>query len=101
MVVGGNRTILAGRQPSTGISCFLGCAAFSNAFFGIAVLTAAGILGAASPADAAPSTFWPDYYEPSPPPRVAAPMRARKSTKNRIPKTEDLAKDARNGVPRV
>jgi hypothetical protein len=86
---------LAARQPSTGISYFLGCTAFSNAFFGIAVLTAAGILGAASPADAAPSTFWPDYYEPSPPPRIAAPMRVRKSTKNRLPKTEDLAKDAR------
>jgi hypothetical protein len=59
------------------------------------VLTAAAILGAASPADAAPSTYWPDYYEPNLPPRVAAPMRVRKSTKNRLPKTEDLAKDAR------
>jgi lipoprotein-anchoring transpeptidase ErfK/SrfK len=94
MVVDGNRTILARRQSSAGKNCFLGNAAFSNAFFGIAVLTAAGILGAASPADAAPSTFWPDYYEPAPPPRMAPP-RARKSTKNLAPRTEDVAKDAR------
>jgi hypothetical protein len=95
MVVDGNRTVLAGRQPSTGISYFLGCTVFSNVFFAVAALTAAGILGTSSPADAAPSTFWPDYYEPSPPPRVAAPTRARKSTKNRLPRTEDLTKDAR------
>jgi hypothetical protein len=85
---------LARRQSPAGKSYFLGNAAFSNAFVGIAVLTAAGILGAASPADAAPSTFWPDYYEPSPPPRIAPP-RARKSTKNLGPRTEDVARDAR------
>jgi hypothetical protein len=59
------------------------------------MLTAAAILGAASPAAAAPSTFWPDYYEPPFSPRVAVPMRARKSTKKHIPKIEELAKDAR------
>jgi hypothetical protein len=83
-----------GRQLSAGKRYFLGDTAFSNAFFGIAVLTAAGILGAASRADAAPSTFWPDYYEPSPSPRIAPP-RVRKSTKNRVPNTEDIAKDVR------
>jgi hypothetical protein len=56
---------------------------------------AAGIIGAASPGYAAPSTFWPDYYEPAPPPRAAAPIRLRKSTKNRPPKAEDIARDAR------
>jgi hypothetical protein len=95
MVVDGHRAILAGQQPSAGKRYLLGNTAFSNAFFGIAVLAAAGILGTASPAEAAPSTFWPDYYDPPSSPRVAAPMRVRKSTKNRAPKTEDLAKDAR------
>jgi hypothetical protein len=67
--------------------------AISNAFWRIAVLTAAGIVGAASPTEAAPSVFWPDYYEPYPAPRIAPP-RVRKSIKKRLP-NEDVAKDAR------
>jgi hypothetical protein len=94
MVVDGHRTILAGRQSSAGKRYFPGNTAFSNAFFGIAVLTAAGILGAAPRADAAPSTFWPDYYEPATSPRIAPPH-LRKSIKKRVPKTADVAQDAR------
>jgi lipoprotein-anchoring transpeptidase ErfK/SrfK len=60
----------------------------------IAALAAAGIVCVASPTEAAPSVFWPDYYEPYPAPRVA-PSRARKSIKKRIPANEDVAKDAR------
>lgn len=67
--------------------------AISNAFWRIAILAAAGIVGAASPTEAAPSVFWPDYYEPYPAPRVAPP-RVRKSIKKRLP-NEDVAKDAR------
>jgi lipoprotein-anchoring transpeptidase ErfK/SrfK len=68
--------------------------ALSNALQRIAVLAAAGILSAVSPAEAAPSVFWPDYYEPYPPPRFAPP-RVRKSVKKRLPAHEDAAKDAR------
>jgi lipoprotein-anchoring transpeptidase ErfK/SrfK len=68
--------------------------ALSIAFRRIAVLAAAGIVGAASPTEAAPSVFWPDYYEPYPPPRFAPP-RVRKSIKKRMPGNEDVAKDAR------
>ena len=57
-------------------------------------MAAAGIVGAVSPAEAAPSVFWPDYYEPYPPPRFAPP-RVRKSIKKRLPANEDVAKDAR------
>jgi hypothetical protein len=56
-------------------------------------LAAAGIVCAASPGEAAPSVFWPDYYEPYPAPRFAPP-RVRKSVKKRIPANEDAAKDA-------
>jgi lipoprotein-anchoring transpeptidase ErfK/SrfK len=68
--------------------------AFSNAFWRIAALAAVGIVGAASPTEAAPSVFWPDYYEPYPAPRFAPP-RVRKSIKKRLPANEDIAKDAR------
>ena len=91
----GHQATLAGRrQPPTGKSYFLNNAAFSNSFWRIAVLAAAGIVGAAAPAEAAPSVFWPDYYEPYPQPRVAPP-RVRKSIKNRALTSEDVAKDAR------
>jgi lipoprotein-anchoring transpeptidase ErfK/SrfK len=93
--VDGHRAVSAGRrQLPTGKSYFLGNAAFSNAFCRIALLAAAGIVGAASPAEAAPSVFWPDYYEPYPPPRFAPP-RMRKSIKKHLPKNEDVAKDSR------
>jgi lipoprotein-anchoring transpeptidase ErfK/SrfK len=93
--VDGQQAILAGRrQLPTGKSYFLGNTGFSNAFWGIAVLAAAGILGAASPVEAAPSAFWPDYYEPYPRPWVAPP-RVRKSIKKRVPNNEDAAKDTR------
>jgi hypothetical protein len=93
--VDGHQAILAGRrQLPTGKSYFLGDTAFSNAFRRIAVLGAAGILGAASPSEAAPSVFWPDYYEPYPPSWVAPP-RVRKSIKKRVPNNEDAAKDLR------
>src|SRR5947209_2643979 len=51
------------------------------------------MVGAVSPAEAAPSVFWPDYYEPYPPPRFAPP-RVRKSLKKRLPANE-AAKDVR------
>jgi hypothetical protein len=60
-------------------------------------LAAAGIAGAASPVEAAPSIFWPvypDYYEPYPQPRVAPP-RVRKSIKKHVAKTQDVANDVR------
>jgi lipoprotein-anchoring transpeptidase ErfK/SrfK len=72
---------------------FPGNAASPNTFWRIAALAAAGIVGAASPVEAAPSVFWPDYYEPYPPPRFAPP-RVRKSVKKRLPANE-AAKDAR------
>jgi lipoprotein-anchoring transpeptidase ErfK/SrfK len=94
--VDGHRGIIfAGRrQLPTGKSYCPDNTAFSNAFWRIAVLAAAGIVGAASPTEAAPSVFWPDYYEPYAPPRLAPP-RVRKSIKHRVPKSEDVAKDAR------
>jgi lipoprotein-anchoring transpeptidase ErfK/SrfK len=93
--VGGHRAILAGRrQPPSGNNYVLGNTGFSNAFWRIAVLAAAGILGAAASAEAAPSVFWPDYYEPYPPPRFAPP-RVRKSIKKHVPKNEEVVKDIR------
>jgi lipoprotein-anchoring transpeptidase ErfK/SrfK len=92
--VDGHRAVLAGRrQLPAGKSYFLGSVAFSNAFCRIAVLAVAGFI-AASPAEAAPSVFWPDYYEPYPPPRFAPP-RMRKSIKKHVPKAEEIAKDSR------
>jgi lipoprotein-anchoring transpeptidase ErfK/SrfK len=91
--VDGHRAIATGRLSLTGKRCFSSNTASSNAFWRIAALAAAGIVGAASPTEAAPSVFWPDYYEPYPAPRVAPP-RVRKSIKKRLP-NEDVAKDAR------
>ncbi len=93
--MGGHRVNLAGRrQPPAGKGCFSGNTAFSSTFWRIAALAAAGIVSAASPTEAAPSGFWPDYYEPYPAPRVAPP-RVRKSIKKRLPATDEVAKDAR------
>jgi lipoprotein-anchoring transpeptidase ErfK/SrfK len=93
--VGGRRVVLSRRrQLPTDKSLFLGSTAFSNAFCRIAVLVTAGFVGAAAPAEAAPSVFWPDYYEPYPPPRFAPP-RVRKSLKKHVPGNEDAAKDSR------
>jgi lipoprotein-anchoring transpeptidase ErfK/SrfK len=94
--VDGHQDILAGtRQPRTGNSCFPRDTTFSNACWRVAVLAAAGIIGAALPAEAAPSLFWPDYYEPYSPPRFTPP-RVRKSAKKHIPKKEEnIAKDVR------
>ena len=90
----GHRAIVTGRLSPTDKRSFPSNTALSKAFRRIAVLAAAGIIGAASPAEAAPSGFWPDYYEPYPPPRFAPP-RVRKSIKMRLPAHEDVAKDAR------
>jgi lipoprotein-anchoring transpeptidase ErfK/SrfK len=92
--VDGHRAIATGQLSLTGKFHFPGNTAFSNAFWRIAVLAAAAIVGAASPTEAAPSVFWPDYYEPYPAPRIAPP-RVRKSIKKRTPANEDVAKDAR------
>jgi lipoprotein-anchoring transpeptidase ErfK/SrfK len=91
--VDGHRVTATGRLPLTDKGDFPGNTVFSNAFWRIAALAAAGIVYAASPTEAAPSVFWPDYYEPYPAPRVAPP-RVRKSTKKRMPANEDVAKDA-------
>jgi hypothetical protein len=94
MDVDGHRNILADRQAPTGKGYFLGNTAFSHAFLRIAVLTAAGIAGAAAPAEAA-TYFWSDNYEMMrSEPRIVAQPR-RKSTKPRIPKSDDLAKEGR------
>jgi lipoprotein-anchoring transpeptidase ErfK/SrfK len=90
--VGGHRAIATGRLSLTGKGDFPGN--FSNVLWRIAALAAAGIVCAASPTEAAPSVFWPDYYEPYPAPRIAPP-RMHKSIKKRIPAHEDVAKDAR------
>jgi hypothetical protein len=93
--VDGHRVILAERHASVGKSYFLGNTAFSSAFLRIAVLTAAGIAGVAAPAEAA-TYFWSDSYEVMrPEPRIVAQPPRRKSAKPRIPKAEDLAKEAR------
>jgi lipoprotein-anchoring transpeptidase ErfK/SrfK len=92
--VDGHRPIATGQQALAGKRDFPDNTAFSNAFWRIAVLAAAGIIGAASPGEAAPSVFWPDYYEPYPAQRVAPP-RVRKSIKKHIPANADVAKDAR------
>jgi lipoprotein-anchoring transpeptidase ErfK/SrfK len=95
MEVDGHRTILAERQPPVSKRYFLGNTAFSNAFWRMTVLTAAGIAGAAAPAEAA-TYFWSDNYEiMRPEPRIVAQPPRRKSAKPRIPKAEDLAKDTR------
>jgi L,D-transpeptidase catalytic domain len=92
--VDGHQAITTGRLAPTGKRCFPDNTAFSNAFWRIAALAAVGIVCAASPTQAAPSVFWPDYYEPYPAPRIAPP-RARKPIKKRLPANEDVAKDAR------
>src|ERR1700709_2802955 len=95
MDVDGHWNILAERHAPVGKSHFLGNTAFSNAFWRIAVLTAAGMAGAAAPAEAA-TYFWSDNYEiMRPEPRIVAQPPRRKSAKPRIPKSDDLAKDAR------
>jgi hypothetical protein len=95
MDVDGHRNISAGRHAPVGKSYFLSNTAFSNAFWRLAVLTAAGIAGAAAPAEAA-AYFWSDNYEMMrPEPRIVAQPPRRKSAKPRIPKAEDLAKEAR------
>jgi hypothetical protein len=91
--VDGHRAIATGQQALTVKRDFPDNTAFSNAFWRIAVLAAAGIIGAASPGEAAPSVFWPDYYEPYPP--RLAPPRVRKSIKKHIPANADVGKDAR------
>jgi L,D-transpeptidase catalytic domain len=85
MEVDGHRAVSAEWQPPARKSCFPG---------GIAVLAVAAILGAASPSEAATSIFWPDYYQPAPPPRLA-PLRVHKSTRHRALPSDDIAKDAR------
>ena len=90
----GHRAIATGRLSPTDKRSFSSNAALSKAFRRIAALAAVGIIGAASPTEAAPSGFWPDYYEPYPQPRFAPP-RARKPIKMRLPAHEDAAKDAR------
>jgi hypothetical protein len=60
----------------------------------IAALAAAGIVATLSPSEAAPSVFWPDYYEPYLPPRIVPP-RVRRPVKKRTLPQEDVAKDAR------
>jgi hypothetical protein len=95
MEVGGRWSILAKRRQPAGQSCFLGDTAFSNGFWRVAILAAAGIAGAASSADAATYFFWPDNYEVMrPEPRIVAQPR-RKSARHRIPKSDDLAREAR------
>jgi lipoprotein-anchoring transpeptidase ErfK/SrfK len=90
--VDGHRNILVGWRLSTGKSYFLGDTAVFIAFLRVAALTA-GVFGAASSAGAA-TYFWPDYYDPAPSYRIAPP-RIYKSKKPRLPKTDDVAKDAR------
>jgi hypothetical protein len=69
--------------------------AISNVHWRIAIVAAAGFVCAAQPAKAAPSGFWPDYYEPYLPPPRPVFSRPRKPLKYRLPKHEDLAKDSR------
>jgi hypothetical protein len=77
-----------------GFGAFDVSTAFSNASRRAALLVAAGLLGSIAPADAATSFFWPDYYEPVPQPRFAAP-RLRRPVRHHLPKHDEVAKDAR------
>jgi hypothetical protein len=94
--VDGHRAIVTGRLSLTDKGDFPGNTVFSGAFWRIAALASAGIACAASPTQAAPSVFWPDYYEPYQAPRVA-PSHVRKSIKKRIPANEGVAKDKPQG----
>jgi hypothetical protein len=90
--VGGDRSFSTGQRPLAGN--FLPGSPFSIAPWRVAVVAAAGFICAASPGEAAPSAFWPDYYEPYVPPRRVL-SRVRKPLKYPLPKHEDLAKDTR------
>jgi lipoprotein-anchoring transpeptidase ErfK/SrfK len=91
--VDGHWTILASRQQqSAGKGYFSGKPAFFPGFWRVAALSA-GVFGAASSVEAA-TYYWPDYYEPAPSYR-APPPRITKSKKPRLPKIDDVAKDAR------
>jgi lipoprotein-anchoring transpeptidase ErfK/SrfK len=95
MDVDGYRTIVAERRASVGKSYFLGNTAFSNAFWRMAVLAAAGIAGAAAPAEAA-TYFWSDNYEiMRPEPRIVAQPRRKSNKPRTTSKAEDLAREAR------
>jgi L,D-transpeptidase catalytic domain len=91
--VGGDRRFSTGQRWLAG--SFLPESPFWSAPWRIALIAAAGFMCAASPLEAAPSAFWPDYYEPYVPPRRPVLSRVRKPHKFHLPKPEDLAKDAR------
>ena len=68
--------------------------AFSNALWRMAVLTAAGVIGTASTAEAATSIYWPDSdFGVSGPPQ-AGPKRRHKAPHHQGPKIESVAKES-------
>lgn len=85
-------------QPSLAVKSVLKSgAAFSRAVWRIALLTTAGMVGAASSAEAATYYYWPDnngyYQQPQYLPR--APRYRHKTAKQRLPKAELPAQEAK------
>jgi lipoprotein-anchoring transpeptidase ErfK/SrfK len=73
---------------------FLNNTAFSNSFWRVAMVAAAGILGTASYAEAATSIYWydsePGYYRQAP----VGPQRRHKAKRRQAPKSESATKEA-------
>jgi hypothetical protein len=91
--VAGHRNFSTGQHALAGN--FLPFRSFARLRWRTAIVAAAGFVCVTSPGEAAPSGFWPDYYEPYIPPSRPVLPRVRKLLKHRLPKHEALAKDAR------
>jgi hypothetical protein len=91
--VDGHRNFSTGQHSLAGN--FLRGTPVANHRWRIAVVALAGVICTASPVEAAPSGFWYDYYEPYFPPSRPWLSRVRRPLKPRLPKHEELAKDAR------
>jgi hypothetical protein len=96
--VGGARSGSTGRLSLAGSHCFLLHAVFLKLRWRSAAIIAAGFVCAAQPGEAAPSAFWPDYYEPYVAPYRPIQPRIRRPAKYRLPKHEDTAHDTRKPV---
>jgi lipoprotein-anchoring transpeptidase ErfK/SrfK len=73
---------------------FLSNIAFSNSFWRIAVLAAAGLIGTASYAPAAASIYWPDYDAGISGPPPFRSQRPHKVHRHQGPKNENVARES-------
>jgi hypothetical protein len=73
---------------------FLSNTAFSNSFWRIAVLAAAGLLGTVSYAPAATSIYWPDYDNGISGPPPFRPQRPHKTHRHQGPKNPSVARES-------